>query len=298
MMPPHSLNGKLLANPTEDFSSLSAKKSRRRVQGPAARVGLLRRALTQRRSPSHSGPGVKAPAPSGRPGHEPRTESRARPGGGARGRGVRPSGRGPGDRHGVGRGAGGADRLWLDPGGPLSAVCGAGQAVADAAVPGGLAPRHRARVRAGRRRRPGRRARQRSGRSGPAGAFDPAPPGCARALSAADGGADDRPGVHGTGRQDLPALDVPHPDPAVLRVRRRRGRAGGPAALRLRRAALDALHFPKLVDRFWQNLRRCAAYDVQYFATVEAQRRLAPHLHAAIRGTIPRKIVRQVRAAT
>ena len=65
-----------------------------------------------------------------------------------------------------------------------------------------------------------------------------------------------------------------------------------------RRAALDALHFPKLVDRFWQNLRRCAGYEVQYFATVEAQRRLAPHLHAAIRGTIPRTIVRQVRAAT
>ena len=34
-----------------------------------------------------------------------------------------------------------------------------------------------------------------------------------------------------------------------------------------RRAALDALHFPKLVDRFWQNLRRCAGYKVQYFAT-------------------------------
>jgi Replication initiator protein, pSAM2 len=65
-----------------------------------------------------------------------------------------------------------------------------------------------------------------------------------------------------------------------------------------RHAALDALHFPKLVDRFWQNLRRCAGYDVQYFATIEAQRRLAPHLHAAIRGTIPRRIVRQVRAAT
>src|SRR5829696_6945741 len=65
-----------------------------------------------------------------------------------------------------------------------------------------------------------------------------------------------------------------------------------------RRAALDALHFPKLVDRFWQNLRRCAGYRVQYFATVEAQRRLAPHLHAAIRGTIPRRIVREVRAAT
>jgi excisionase family DNA binding protein len=65
-----------------------------------------------------------------------------------------------------------------------------------------------------------------------------------------------------------------------------------------RRAALDALHFPKLVDRFWQNLRRCAGYHVQYFATIEAQRRLAPHLHAAMRGTIPRRAVRQVRAAT
>jgi 8-oxo-dGTP pyrophosphatase MutT (NUDIX family) len=37
---------------------------------------------------------------------------------------------------------------------------------------------------------------------------------------------------------------------------------------------------------------------VQYFATVEAQRRLAPHLHAAVRGAIPRKVVREVRAAT
>ena len=65
-----------------------------------------------------------------------------------------------------------------------------------------------------------------------------------------------------------------------------------------RRAALDALHFPKLVDRFWQNLRRCAGYQVQYFATIEAQRRLAPHLHAAIRGAIPRRVLREVRAAT
>jgi hypothetical protein len=71
-----------------------------------------------------------------------------------------------------------------------------------------------------------------------------------------------------------------------------------PESYDYRRAALDALHFPKLVDRFWQNLRRCAGYEVQYFATVEAQRRLAPHLHGAIRGTIPRKVVRQVRAAT
>ncbi|HEY8524744.1 MAG TPA: replication initiator [Acidimicrobiales bacterium] len=65
-----------------------------------------------------------------------------------------------------------------------------------------------------------------------------------------------------------------------------------------RRAALDAIHFARLVDRFWQNLRRCAGYRVQYFAAVEAQRRLAPHLHAAIRGTIPRRVVRQVKEAT
>jgi Replication initiator protein, pSAM2 len=37
---------------------------------------------------------------------------------------------------------------------------------------------------------------------------------------------------------------------------------------------------------------------VQYFSAIEAQRRLAPHLHAAIRGAIPRQVLRQVRAAT
>jgi hypothetical protein len=65
-----------------------------------------------------------------------------------------------------------------------------------------------------------------------------------------------------------------------------------------RRAAMDALLFPKLVDRFWQNLRRCAGYKVQYFAAVEPQQRLAPHLHAAIRGAIPRQLLRQVIRAT
>src|SRR5699024_2967295 len=65
-----------------------------------------------------------------------------------------------------------------------------------------------------------------------------------------------------------------------------------------RRAALDALHFPKLVDRLWQNLRRATGYKVQYFAAVEPQRRLAPHLHAAIRGAIPRQTFRQVVKAT
>src|SRR3954452_17536044 len=45
-------------------------------------------------------------------------------------------------------------------------------------------------------------------------------------------------------------------------------------------------------------MRRFVGYDVQYFATVEPQRRLAPHLHMAIRGTISRTELRQVVAAT
>ncbi|WP_459798526.1 replication initiator [Herbidospora sp. RD11066] len=65
-----------------------------------------------------------------------------------------------------------------------------------------------------------------------------------------------------------------------------------------RSAARDALHFSKLVDRFVQNLRRVAGWDVQYFAAVEPQRRLTPHLHMAIRGTLPRSVLRQVVEAT
>jgi hypothetical protein len=76
------------------------------------------------------------------------------------------------------------------------------------------------------------------------------------------------------------------------------GAPRNPDSYDYRRAALDALHFPKLVDRFWQNLRRCAGYRVQYFAAVEPQRRLAPHLHAAIRGAIARQLLRQVVQAT
>ena len=64
------------------------------------------------------------------------------------------------------------------------------------------------------------------------------------------------------------------------------------------RAARDALHFSALTDRFIQNLRRTLGYDAQYFGAVEPQRRLAPHLHMAIRGAIPRAVVRQVIAAT
>jgi hypothetical protein len=65
-----------------------------------------------------------------------------------------------------------------------------------------------------------------------------------------------------------------------------------------RRAARDAVHFASLVDRWWQNLRRVVGWDVQYFATVEPQKRAAPHLHAAVRGSIPHDVIRQVTAAT
>jgi hypothetical protein len=65
-----------------------------------------------------------------------------------------------------------------------------------------------------------------------------------------------------------------------------------------RRAAWDAVHFPRLLDRFWQNLRRCEGWNVQYAGCVEPQRRLAPHAHFAIRGTIPRQTLRTVAAAT
>ena len=63
-------------------------------------------------------------------------------------------------------------------------------------------------------------------------------------------------------------------------------------------AARDALHFAALFDRFIQNLRRYLGYDVQYFAAIEPQRRLAPHVHMAIRGTISRRELREVIAAT
>lgn len=41
-------------------------------------------------------------------------------------------------------------------------------------------------------------------------------------------------------------------------------------------AARDAIHYPKNVDRLWQNMRRVVGYDVQYMGTLEPQRRLAP----------------------
>ena len=71
-----------------------------------------------------------------------------------------------------------------------------------------------------------------------------------------------------------------------------------PATYDYRRAARDVIHFSALVDRLMQNLRRVLGWEVQYFATVEPQKRVAPHLHAALRGAIPHHITRQVVAAT
>jgi hypothetical protein len=78
--------------------------------------------------------------------------------------------------------------------------------------------------------------------------------------------------------------------------------AGGvpadPGAYDYQRAARDALHFAALFDRLVQNLRRFVGFDLQYFAAVEPQRRLAPHVHVAIRGTVSRTELRQVLTAT
>ena len=97
------------------------------------------------------------------------------------------------------------------------------------------------------------------------------------------------------GRDDVPTVDVRHPHPRLLRPDRA-GHRHPDAAERYdyRRAAVEAMHFPKLVDRWMQNLRRCAGYQVQYFGAIEPQRRLAPHLHLAIRGAIPRRVIRTV----
>jgi len=76
------------------------------------------------------------------------------------------------------------------------------------------------------------------------------------------------------------------------------GAAVDPESYDYRRAARDAIHFAALVDRFWQNTRRCVGWDVQYFGTVEPQKRGAPHFHAAIRGAISRAELRAITAAT
>ena len=76
------------------------------------------------------------------------------------------------------------------------------------------------------------------------------------------------------------------------------GAPADPDTYDYRRAARDALAFAALFGRFIQNLRRFVGYDLQYFAAIEPQRRLAPRVHIAIRGTISRAELREVIAAT
>jgi hypothetical protein len=101
--------------------------------------------------------------------------------------------------------------------------------------------------------------------------------------------------VHSARRPGRPACDcgvLHHPDDPTV---------GTPLNLDTydyRRAALDAIHGAKVIDRFWQNLRRATGVNVQYAGSVELQRRLAPHWHFAVRGTFPRRLIQQVAAAT
>jgi hypothetical protein len=76
------------------------------------------------------------------------------------------------------------------------------------------------------------------------------------------------------------------------------GTPADPATYNYDQAARDALAFAALFDRFIQNLRRYLGYDLQYFAAIEPQKRLAPHVHIAMRGTVARTEIRRVLAAT
>jgi hypothetical protein len=101
-----------------------------------------------------------------------------------------------------------------------------------------------------------------------------------------------------TGKTFRPSMFLTVTLPSYGRIRTGEGTPLDPARYGYRAAARDALHFGKLIDRLVQNLRRVAGYDVQYFAVVEPQQRMAPHAHFAIRGTLTRATVRQVVAAT
>lgn len=100
------------------------------------------------------------------------------------------------------------------------------------------------------------------------------------------------------GRQYRPSMFVTLTVPSFGHVVPGRGYPVQPGRYDYRLAALYALVFPRLFDRWMQNLRRCAGFKVQYFGAIEAQRRLAPHIHLAIRGAIPRHVLGAVTAAT
>ncbi|MDN5795881.1 MAG: replication initiation protein [Intrasporangium sp.] len=100
------------------------------------------------------------------------------------------------------------------------------------------------------------------------------------------------------GRRYRPSMFVTLTLPSYGAIVQGRGVPVNPDEYDYRTAALDAMHFTKLLDRWVLSLRRCAGYKVQYFGAIEAQRRLAPHFHVALRGAIPRQVIRQVTRAT
>ena len=179
----------------------------------------------------------------------------------------------------------GADRLRVDPGGPVSAVRRPGPAAADAPVPGGLASHRGARTAHG-RRRPRRRGRgldepcERGRRVRSTRRRDDAPELPRVPVEDRTVG---RVFVASDGKRYRPSMFITHTLPSYGKVDDD-GVPLDPETYDYRRAALDAIHFPKLIDRYWQNLRRCAGYEVQYFSVIELQRRGAPHMHAAVRG--------------
>ena len=156
----------------------------------------------------------------------------------------------------------------------------------------------RADRRAGRADHRGRDARHRAPRQAAPPPLDQAAAGRRAAAPPQGQHPDGRQDLHRPGRQDLPPVAVRHAHLPVLRPGDQRRHTRRPRQLRLHPAARDALHFAALFDRFIQNLRRFVGYDLQYFAAVEPQRRLAPHVHIAIRGTVSRAELREVIAAT
>ena len=100
------------------------------------------------------------------------------------------------------------------------------------------------------------------------------------------------------GKTYRPSMFVTLTLPSYGRVVRGQGVPVDPDRYDYRRAALDAMHFAKLVDRWVQNLRRGAGFKIQYFAAIEPQRRLAPHVHVARRGAIQRQVIGQVTKGT
>ena len=130
-----------------------------------------------------------------------------------------------------------------------------------------------------------------------AGAIDPAPPG--RTGPAPGAGRSDCRTTFTTpdGKVYRPSMFVTVTLPSYGPVTPT-GAPVNPATYDYRRAALDALHFPKLVDRLGAEPSPRRRLQGPVLRRLEPQRRLAPHLHAAIRGAIPRKLLLQVIAAS